>query len=350
MGLFLQTSLLLHTLCAVTVGAAVLVAFAGGSAVAKKKIKAPATCVGIDMLGELRDTDQNAYNAILSEAARTKNSNALLWRVTKNGGAASYLFGTIHLSDPRVTTLSPAVSDALSKAKVVALEVEDLSQSATSAAIAEAVDLVVFSDDQSLSTLLSKEEFDVVSARLTKMGLGGQMASLFKPWVVSLLTAVSDCERARVSSGKRVLDMVIAHKARDLGVPVVGLETLKLQLETAASIPLDEQLYTLRTGIHYSKRADDLMETLISLYINRQMGAALPFQKHLARAAGTKNGSFEGFQRELVEKRNRKMRTHMLPLLGKGNAFVAVGAMHLIGDEGIVALLRKSGFDVTPVE
>src|SRR5665647_2826914 len=79
-------------------------------------------CRGIDMLAETAAKDPQTYTRIMAESASTKNAGAILWKIEKPGRPASYLFGTVHLTDERVTQLSPAVQAGLNEAKVIALE------------------------------------------------------------------------------------------------------------------------------------------------------------------------------------------------------------------------------------
>ena len=74
-----------------------------------EKSAAADKCRGIDMLAETAAKDPQTYTRIMAEAAATKNAGAILWKVEKDGRPASYLFGTVHLTDDRVTDLSPAV-------------------------------------------------------------------------------------------------------------------------------------------------------------------------------------------------------------------------------------------------
>src|SRR5262249_2361708 len=77
-------------------------------------------CRGTDMLPETQAQDPETYAKIMAQAAATENSGALLWKIERTGRGASYLFGTVHLTDERVTKLSPAVEQALGGAKTVA--------------------------------------------------------------------------------------------------------------------------------------------------------------------------------------------------------------------------------------
>lgn len=97
-------------------------------------------------------------------------------------------------------------------------------------------------------------------------------------------------------------------------------------------------------------RADDLMETLVQLYLDRKIAAAMPFQIAIARQVGVNDEAYAGFQQKLLVERNAKMRAAAEPLLEQGGVFIAIGALHLSGDKGLVALLQESGYTLTPIE
>lgn len=315
-------------------------------AIAAKK----ATCSGSSLIEEIQAGDPDAFAAIMAESQKTENGDALLWRISKAGIPDSYLFGTVHMTDDRVTKLSKQVKEAISDAKVVALEVADTSPTAVSSALANAPSLMMFDDGRRLDLLVSPEHFSKVKDQLEAARLPSKFAQLFKPWVVSMVMAVSECERKRMEGGKPVLDMRLANLASAKSIPVVGLETVQSQLEAAASVPMEEQVAMLGLSLQFADRAEDLRETILQLYLARQLGALLPLQKALAKRYGIKDTEFAGFRSRMVDQRNRKMRTHALPLLAKGNVFIGVGALHLIGEDGLVALLRNAGYTLEPVE
>jgi uncharacterized protein len=115
-------------------------------------------------------------------------------------------------------------------------------------------------------------------------------------------------------------------------------------------VPEDQQVAMLKVGLKYIDRSDDIMETLVQMYVKRQVGAAMPFQLALAAENGVPASAFDGFQKTLLVDRNVKMRDAATPMLEKGNVFIAVGALHLPGETGLVSLLRERGYTVTPVE
>ena len=202
---------------------AIAAALPHASVRADDKGAAAATCRGVDMLAETAARDPQTYSRIMAEAAATKNAGAILWRIEKDGRPASYLFGTVHLTDERVTSLSPAVKAGLNEAKVVALEVSDLSETATASVIAQSAPLVMFTDGRRLDSLLSNTEYDAVKTIIARSGMPVDLAASFKPWIVTMILSVSDCERNKVQQGARVLDMKIAEIGKARGLDVVGV-------------------------------------------------------------------------------------------------------------------------------
>ncbi|MBS0234266.1 MAG: TraB/GumN family protein [Proteobacteria bacterium] len=310
----------------------------------------PARCQGTDMLGEMKSKDPDGYNKVMAESQALPNTEAMLWKIEKPGTPASYLFGTMHLSDPRIATLSPTVKDAIAHSTSVALEVADLSDKAVAAAMAKTASLIIYTNGESLKSALTADEYKDVQQTVAKAGMPGELAATMKPWLVSMLLATSDCERKQLAAGKTVLDLQVAAEAQKHGIAIKGLETIEDQLNALASIPDDQQIAMLKVGLKFIERADDMTETLVQMYTKRQIGAAMPFQLALAAESGISPSVFDGFKKSLLINRNARMRDAALPLLDEGKAFIAVGALHLPGPTGLVALLRQSGFTVTPVE
>ncbi len=307
-------------------------------------------CRGTNMLAETQAKDPETHAKIMAKAAATENAGALLWKIERPGRPASFLFGTVHLTDERVTKLSPAVEQALGQAKTIALEVSDVSDKATAAVIAQSAPLVMFTDGRRLDGLLSGTEYDTVKKVVARSGMPSDLAALFRPWIVTMILSVSDCERASVQQGARVLDMKLAEMGKARGVEVVGLETIPEQLQALAAVPEPQQLDMLRASLKFADRTNDLMETLVQLYLERKISAAMPFQIALAKQVGIGDDAFAGFQEKLLIDRNVKMRATAEPLLEQGGVFIAIGALHLPGKQGLVALLREAGYTVTPIE
>ena len=307
-------------------------------------------CNGRDMLAEIREADPQAHARLGGLAATTTNTQAMLWRIDRSGLPPSYLLGTAHLSDDRITTLSPRTKDAIAATSTMVLEVADLSPDSMAAAVSKNVHLFVYTDGRQLDRTLPPDQFAKAVNVLAAAGMPAEVATRIKPWLVFMMLAVPACERHRQSSGKPALDMQLAIDARNRGIPVIGLETIESQLAMLAAIPEEQQIAMLKAVLHYTDRTEDQMETMVQLYLKRQMGFAIPFQHELARRAGVASGAFEAFETDIIVKRNATMAAAARPQLEKGGTFIGVGALHLVGAGGLVELIRQAGFTVTAVE
>ncbi|MBL8584077.1 MAG: TraB/GumN family protein, partial [Rhizobiaceae bacterium] len=99
--------------------------FVATLAIGQARAEAPA-CAGHDMLAELGSSDPAVLAKIESEAAATPNGKGLLWKIEKAGTAPSYLLGTMHMTDPRVTSLPPTAQAAFDKSQTVVIETTEI--------------------------------------------------------------------------------------------------------------------------------------------------------------------------------------------------------------------------------
>ena len=255
-----------------------------------------AVCAGSNMLDALARTDPLRYQKISKAAATIKNADAILWRVNKPGVPSSYLFGTVHLTDPRVTKLSPRVKEAFSKTTTLALEVADLSPTAMARAISRAAKLAIYPNGDTLKTILSPDDLAKVERKLKSSGMPVETARMFRPWVITILLSSSDCERQRVKSGKQILDMMLADLAKTQGSAVVGLETLDEQLQALASVPPKDQLVILQASLAYVDQSNDLVETLIQLYLSERLLPHGHSKSHLPKRQAFHTPHIENFR------------------------------------------------------
>ncbi len=164
------------------------------------------------------------------------------------------------------------MTDALFSSKTLALEVADLSDAALGKAMATSADLLFYADGQTLEQNLQKAEFERVRTLTAKADIPADVSKLLKPWLVSTLLAISDCERRQIEAGLPVVDMRLAELAKEKGIPVVGLETIELQLAALASVPDDEQLQMLKVGLAYADRTSDMLETFATALLEAPDG------------------------------------------------------------------------------
>lgn len=316
-------------------------------AMGKAYAEAPA-CKGSDMLAALRKSDPALVAAITAEADKTPNGKGLLWKIEKAGEKPSYLFGTMHMADPRVTALPATARQAFETADKVVIETTDiLDQPRMLAALMKEPDLTMFTDSTTLTSLLPPQDVEMVEKALDARGIPAGTVDKMKPWMLSAMIALPVCELARKAGGAPVLDVKLAEDARAAGKEIDGLESAADQLRAMASLPMAFHIRGLVDTLRLGDRIDDVNETMIVLYQQGDTGMFWPlFRAVLPDDSGGDEG-YAAFDEAMVKARNRTMAERALPILRKGNAFIAVGAMHLPGPDGLVELLRKQGYTVT---
>lgn len=306
-------------------------------------------CTGVDMLSALQKDDPAGYRKITAEAAATLNGKGLLWKLEKPGEKPSFLFGTMHMTDPRVTALPPAAQTAYDAADIVVIETtEVLDKQKMMAALLKEPDLMMFTDDTTLSSLLSPDDAAVVNKALDARGIPPGSVAKMKPWLLSAMVALPVCEVARQAGGAPVLDVKLAEDAKALGKTVEGLETVAGQLRAMASLPLAFHMKGLVDTLKLGDRMNDVNETMILLYQRGDTGMFWPLFRVVLPGAEDDAAGYAAFEQTMITSRNKVMVDHALPILAKGNAFMAVGALHLPGPEGLVEDFRKAGYTVTP--
>lgn len=255
--------------------------------------------------------------------------SGLLWRVRAADGAINHIFGTIHLSDPRVTALHTPVRDALHASKRFAMEVlldaEALQRMSQS---------MYYGDGQSLKEALDAEVFERTVELLLRYGVTAQAARNLKPWAAYTTLSLPPAQ-----SGMP-LDLALLEEARANGKAVAGLETIDEQIAVFDGLTTAEQAELLvMTVCHYGLLQGEV-EEMIRHYLARDLTAMMQISIRYASPLQDR------FLDILLHQRNHRMVARMQKTLAEGDAFIAIGALHLPGSQGILNLLRNQGYEL----
>lgn len=310
----------------------------------------PPVCTGTDLYAKLQREDPKTFAEVEAEAARVKNGEAIFWKIERDGLEPSWLLGTAHVTDPRVTSLPPAVETAFRSAATVALELREIrDQQEMAVAAMRNARFMVMPTGKTLWDLIPDDQEALIRNHPNLQGGPGQMIFGYQPWVVATMLSIPLCETAREQQGLKPLDMMLAQRAEEQGSTLIGLETLEEQLSIFAAMPLEMQAQYLIATAKSAAVLPDSIETLIRLYAAHRVTAYMPLMMKIVPAEKGQEAFIAFFEKDLISKRNHVMQARALSLLSEGNVFIAVGAMHLPGNEGLVELIRQAGYKVTPV-
>lgn len=309
-------------------------------------------CGGDNLFAQLQEADPAAHAAVLAEARATSFSDTLLYRIEKDGAAPSWLFGTMHMTDPRIVQLSPKVQTAFDAAETLVIETDEiLDITKAQLALLSRPDLQMFTDGARLSDFIEEEDRAVLDEGLAQRGLQLALIDRMKPWMVTGMVALPACEMQRKQAGEPFLDIALAERAAASGKDVRGLETIVEQLDAMASLPIEFHVQGLVETIKLGDMMDDVIETMIQLYLDENIAAVMPTLEHIAAEAtgATDAEGYAAFEEKIITNRNRIMAERAAPMLDEGGVFLAVGALHLPGEEGVAQLLQDAGYTITPV-
>jgi uncharacterized protein YbaP (TraB family) len=309
----------------------------------------PPICAG-------RDLSANVDPGALAHAREQRrdaldNAQGLLWRIEKAPAPPSYLFGTIHSTDDRAIAIAKNAGAHIAGAKVVATELGGPFDTFALAAMGASMMVKALArDSDPLAGLGSPEDIARVEKFLAARGVEATMAHHLRIWFLAAMTAAPPCEIKRQQLGLPVVDEWIAQTAKDQGVKVVGLETVGEQTDLLASLDPAVAASVLVSTARRPEASDDAYATLLSLYAEQRPGEIFPVADAAHLMTPQESAAEDEMTSHLLGGRNKAMVERMSPLLDAGGAFVAVGALHLVGKGGLIALLRAAGFTATAVQ
>ena len=269
------------------------------------------------------------------ERASAAFERGRLFRIDRAGLPASYVLGTLHSNDPRVTALPLPVREALDRSRTAAFETLLLD-----ADVDEFIAAARYEDGRRLSDHLDAGTLARIRDALGSAVVDERTLDATKPWAALLLLA------QRPDGGAATLDERLRIEARTRRLALASLELPDEQVASLDAIPLESQLALLRWALATRERRHADLEATTLAWLEGDLAKL----RALALASGAERAMavhFAAIYRHLITNRNVLM-AHRLHLpLASGRVFVAVGALHLEGRDGLLALIARQGYRVT---
>jgi uncharacterized protein len=311
---------------------------------------APAACHGRDLSDLAATRPQELKRAEDARSDWLINAKGLLWRIEKPGVAPSFLFGTVHSTDDRAVALAHKAAAEIKGAKVVATELGGpIDKGAMAELGANLLIKALDKENDTFAPIASADDRAAVEKYVATRGLNADLAHHMKLWFLTATTSAPLCESQRQAADLPIVDNVIAQTAKDLGVKVIGLETFEEQGDTLAALSPEDAATILVGAAKRPGLEDDAYATLLDLYVKSDPVEAMPVIDATGLMSKEEIAAEDRFTVLLLRERNRAMVDRAVPLINAGGAFIAVGAFHLAGKEGLVALLKKEGYTLTPL-
>ena len=266
---------------------------------------------------------------------------SLLWKISGNGlKDTSYLYGTMHTADNRIITMSQHARPSFDGCKAYAMEIDPDGEKNMLGLLGK----MMMPKGNSLQKMIPAKEYAYLDSICTSqlsypLSMFDNMAPVL---VMTIFEGVSmGLDQTATSGNTQVLDLYLHDEAKKAKKKIIGIESVSEQLSALSALSFQEQ-------------ADMLTQEVDSFQVNKNSGQEV-LQYYLDQnldslAANDDDAKKPGkFYKVLVTDRNIRMADRIGEFIKKQPTFIAIGALHLPGDGGVIALLRKKGFTVEPV-
>lgn len=279
----------------------------------------------------------------------------ILYKITgKDAKGASYIIGTYHLADASFTEKIPGLQTALAETEQVYGEVnmENTMQPASTQKMTAAM---MLPEGQTLKTVLTPEQFGKVSAFAKElMGVGldndmvfSQLGKMSPRALATQFTLLLFMKNSTTPfNPANGIDNFFQMQAKQNNKPIGGLETIDFQIETLyKSTPIERQVEELICLVDNKEYNLMMVQEITKAFYAQDLQA-------IKKAADEKlNNSCDSTPEEeerLIYGRNDNWMKLMPSIMAEKPTFFAVGALHLVGERGMLAQLQKAGYTVTP--
>ncbi len=257
----------------------------------------------------------------------------LFWKLESPTGIVSYLFGTMHTDDNRITNFSPSVIDALKSVDTFVMETKQDNNDPT----------VLMMRDATLREMLTEQELDQVRELADFHVMHLDAAMQMKPW---LLAVVFDLPKPQTPFAQ---DNILMTTSEDLLKDVEGLESSKAHFGVMDDFSREEQLVMLRAVLKRTqeqKEAD--FERLIAAYLDGDSDKISALDEKITGGMLPKP-IWAKMKTKLLDERNVVMADGSIKVANQKPVFIAVGASHLAGKTGLIEAFKKAGFKLSKV-
>lgn len=258
----------------------------------------------------------------------------LLWKVSKDNYKPSYLFGTIHIVPEKQFVVWPAVDSVFRACTKLVMEM-DLDMSASE--MLQAAKQMSLPEGKTLDAYVPKENYERIRAYcIDSLGWKKRKFSRYsrmKPFYFSSMVLTAQLGKVKG------YEQYFSSQAKRMKMPVLGLETMQEQMKALDAISIEEQARALDESV-VSGRLEYF--NMLELYLKRDL-------ENLGALMAESDEMSDGFSDALLIKRNKNWVPLLQKWMSENSIFVAVGAGHLPGEDGLISLLRKEGYRVESV-
>jgi len=276
-------------------------------------------------------TQQKSVNTqVISGSAGSYNH--LFWKINRDDlDQPSYLYGTIHIIPNDSFFLPPLVREQLDRSEHLVTEIVLDAQSMMATAMQ-----MILTPPNNLKSLLSEDDYQYLQQFMQdSMPVSIPMYQMIKPIFLAQQISTMYCLREQPNS----YELYFTNLFKEAEKPISGLETVEEQIAFFNDIPLEEQVHELMETVRSPKTYCTQFQDMFRLYRQQRLDQLMQMVDD--------DPTLKDRTGNLLYKRNKNWVKPLIEKIKEGRVFIAVGAAHLPGDQGLIELLRSEGYSVT---
>ena len=266
-------------------------------------------------------------------------SKHFLWQVDSPTGRA-YLLGSIHVLDQRVYPLAPVIEEAFAASHVLVLEA-DVFDTPREELVQSVMAYATYEPGQTLKNQLSESDYVALTGALLEAGIPIDSVQQYRPWFVSLM--VDQALESRLGLRPEYgLDAYFQSKASGQKA-IEELESVEAQVQMLAGFSDQEQVLMMSSAMEDLEHAAEEFDEMVQIWQRGDIRA----MEEQQRKEIQEDPGFEPIWKVMIDERNLVMADRIVTFMETNKRyFIVVGAAHLVGPQGLVALLRQRGYTV----
>jgi uncharacterized protein YbaP (TraB family) len=264
-------------------------------------------------------------------------AQGVLWRLSRDRLPDSFVFGTLHVADARVVAMALEIDKPLAASRALALEriVDDLTGPRVQG-------VEQLAEGARLEPLIGADAYARACTLLLAQGVPEAAAARMKPWAAMLRIARQPPHDPEASLDQRIVAQARARKLR-----AVQLEWLKEQAAAFDAVPRESQVAVLLHILDYPELLHEERAAVVDAWLRGDLEALWRFPERASSRRPGMGPHYLQFARHVVQNRTLLMHHRLVVPLRSGRVFVAVGAEHLPGGKGLLALAQRDGYTLT---
>ena len=274
-------------------------------------------------------------------------SEGVFWRVSKDGEVVGHILGTIHSNDERITRIPDPVMEVFAEARGYAIEAFPGSNLWNPYHGFQSIaGRMMLEDGKTLAEVAGEEIASQVYAVLKRNHAEEKFARRIKPWAAIHSLSIKSEHQGPIIDQK-LLDLAVVQD-KDL----YQVESPEELLAAFYGMPMDSQVSLLADKLRAYPAARGTMERIIQAYAREDLQEMMDLSTDFIDKSPDKRRHHQAYVKHAIDVRSVVMAHYMQEPFRDGGAFVAIGALHLYGENGVLALIGQDlfgGFDVERV-